>query len=712
MANHTILSCACDPITYDITTTASDCGQNNGTVTISNVVNGTTPNGNTSQTFSSLGAGSGTIQLTNNDTSCANQVVGYNIGCNTNECPPNNTCNNLCQCNPDDCPNEGDPCTLGNCYSTGSLNSSCECVGSSPCNTPPTISCPNTISINPGQSANWNVSASDPCTGNSLAVTCQPYQSGITFDCSGTYSVSCESEAGCNGLTASCNFNIQVASYCAGNPCQGDCGDCKTTGGGCGYRCDCTGGSCPNGCSKTGTDSNGKDICDCDAATPCSPDPCTSDPCTRCENDNCVNDCSGSEICCNTGCLNPCTSDSQGPCCCASTGNQKIISQSCTSIGGTWDSNNCSCTPPPTCDNPNCSDCTYCNPNGSTNNCDLNRNTITSCNDCPSGNCCGCDGNGNCTDCVVPGPCDGVVCTNPCETCDENNGNCVECINGGDCCNGSCVSSTINCSGNVVLGICDCCLDNYIPSGAVCVLDCGAQGGICGECNNDNDCPGECGECVNNTCQCSGSCTSSCVETGTNVSNVKICECQVQPSCDSCGAAPDPSDYNCGHTEICAVAGVGTCWSVSGTDCPGDCGTCISGECECDQDCGSQTCTDTGATNQGRRICDCQTCANDCVITSSSFNNSTCSYNSVESNCTIISQTSGGDWDVCDSPFLITVEDSLGCQEVLCVLGRCPDGTVLGTCPPNTKFVGNTSVPSSNNNTGGCSCCDDGNGNS
>jgi agmatine/peptidylarginine deiminase len=288
-------------------------------------------------------------------------------------------------------------------------------------------------------------------------------------------------------------------------------------------------------------------LCDgasCDAATNACPAPPTCVPdCNgkQCGSDGCdstCGTCGAGESCNGSGqCVAGCTPNCSGKMCgddgCGGTCGTCEAALSCV---------NSQCIPAacnPKCDGKVCGD----------DSCG------GSCGDCSSGKVC--DKFGQCVD-------DQSQCTPNCEgkTCgpDGCEGNCGVCGKSQECVNGQCVENPTNACGDIpVSGVCNGNVLNWCTdSGSVGVIDCGAQGLVCGQS------PGVGFDCVPDT-----NCVPNC--------NGKPC------GSDGCGGVCGlcPKDFGCTPDGQCVS---NTCEPQCndrqcGSDlCGGSCGVCSEGE--------------------------------------------------------------------------------------------------------------------------------------
>jgi hypothetical protein len=212
-------------------------------------------------------------------------------------------------------------------------------------------------------------------------------------------------------------------------------------------------------------------------------------------------------------------------------------------------------------------------------------------------------------------------CSGECSVCSE--GACTDsddrCF--GDCSRcfgGTCFADPIQCTGCQVCffdpgtntGTCGD-WDPLCRSGQRCV------DGVCGiPCDDDIPCPGECHTCIEGFCQvdqekCFGDC-GSCANTGVCVANAQSCT-----GCEVCSFNPETNTGTCIDWNARCPAGqtcrLGVCgiFCDDATPCPGECHSCVEGECVDTQDlcfgdcsqCISGTCFADAPQCSGCQVC-------------------------------------------------------------------------------------------------------------
>lgn len=379
--------------------------------------------------------------------------------------------------------------------------------------------------------------------------------------------------------------------------CQPNCVDdsgitkCDGVSDGCVSTCD----SCPTGTvCNTGTNrccpvacSSASSAAECDDSNPCTTDSCANaGTCSAsCKH---TNACTGSQICCGTGCLvpacssgtcgdsDPCTADS-----CAFAGtcdaycthpNACIGNQICCSTGcvapNCYSSANCDdgnpCTSDPCNNGGSCAaSCSHTNlgagqaPSGCSGS-----------TGCTGGNC-HCDGNGNC---VYTSACNnnyncetaaGETCANCLNDCNEKQ---ADCYSGYRCCSGSCkkldCSSDADCHETPTDNLCtkDECLSKN-TCGASCfhtALTCGTNGDGC--------CPAGC------TYSTDTDCAENCKSRGKSCASMPCCgglECCGNycrdPTLDRFADGHSCSyDCRCKSNNCCAdLSGISLCFGTA-----------------------------------------------------------------------------------------------------------------------------------------------------
>lgn len=384
--------CDCPSITYNIgQITPANCGQANGSIQILNILNGSISATSSTQ---NLSAGQGTVVIVHDLPNCPNVNVPYNIPCSSSGCSGTDVCNGACQCVPETCNLTGQSCGSGPCVNdnSGTYNSDCECIGVQNCTSPPSLSCPNTITVEVDEPVSWTNTAFSSCDGSNIQGNIQCVSgpsivsSPLIYGSTGTRTVTCTVTDNC-GNTNSCSFQIIVIdpippNPCANNPCEG-CGTCNSINNGLDYQCLCTGGCNQGDCLNTYTQSDGKTGCEC-ITDPCNPNPCG--PCQDCnsgvcsgpiigesceDNDICTfnttiqsnclcgggqtSNCTGpciacdgsggcvstcNQTCCEGTCVPECTAGFSGLCCC----NGTLINKIDTCLTTDYNNNDCSCT--------------------------------------------------------------------------------------------------------------------------------------------------------------------------------------------------------------------------------------------------------------------------------------------------------------------------------------------------------------------------------